>query len=160
MVSILLVSWAMAAEVAISPMSAFSFWDCPVGPFLVQAGVFSSNGATAMMLQDTDWGGCREMYIPLSPFILGRKITQLEVCYKTSNVNPGYGFLLSIIQTAEPGNDTILWSDPVARVSGAGQCDVIPLSITPTEAPVLKVDWEGDSDDTVTFGAITMKVTK
>ena len=114
------------------------------------------------------WGalGCdlkHTAYIPLSPFVSGRTITALTVCYLTEFTAGSYstGVKLELIESLEPGKDVSLWSDAAVRVANPAVCEVIPMSVTPTGSPVLKISTDQfDPIENTIIGQIWISVTK
>ena len=81
---------AHAMDIAISPLSAFSYFGCPLGPHTSFYGVKTSPGSVDLETDVDLDQSCNEIYIPLTPFVSGYEITQLKFCYKTDQVDPFY----------------------------------------------------------------------
>ena len=151
--------WLLAApsfgvDIAISPLNERHYGDfCP-----------DHLGTSIVFLGSAGCGSSNFALIPLSPFVTGRTITSLTVCYRTE-FNPGSystGVKLELLESLEPGVDVSLWSDAVVRLADPAVCEVIPMSVTPKGSPVLKISTEqyAAAGENTYIGQIWISVTK
>ena len=98
------------------------------------------------------------------PFVAGRTIESLTVCYKTPDpgapvyIDEGI-HAIKVVQTSAPGTSVILFEDKTVRWSELGVCDTLIVNATPT-APVHLVlnIWTTLNSYRLDLGGITLHV--